>query len=247
MNTADESLSDSQCDQHIVTAIDCSDITRVDYNSTVNHRRTQTPGNVIPVRITTRTGQYDDGKGEFLIYTRKLTKHFCVLSLSRNLKTNLLEKDITSKGPSVTNMRVFPSRRNTNHQVLKFGLFINNIWDCLLEEDFWPSYVSFTGWVPRGQRPDSRFTKQQHREGIVVRRATRGTRALSRLCFSATTTCYHHDSGTRLRVGSSMHHYSKTWFTSTGSNCCAPMWTSVFCVNMYLNIAVLLKSLNVKQ
>jgi len=122
VHTADEYQSDSQCDQQTITAIACSDVTRVANNSTISHQRTPTPGNVIPVRITTRAEQYDDGKGEFSIYKRNRTKHFCVLGLSRNLNTDLLEKDITSKGPSVTNMRVFPSRRNTNKMILKLTI-----------------------------------------------------------------------------------------------------------------------------
>ena len=123
VHTADEYQSDSQCDQPLITAMACSDVTSVANNSTIDHQRTPTTGNVIPVRITARAGQHDDGKGEFSIYKRNRTKHFCVLGLSRNLNTDLLE-NITSKGPSVTNMRVFPSRRNTNKVILKLTISV---------------------------------------------------------------------------------------------------------------------------
>ena len=73
VHTADEYQPDSQFDQQTITAIACSDVTRVTYNPTISYQRTPTPGNVIPVRITTQAEQYDDGKGEFSIYKRKRT------------------------------------------------------------------------------------------------------------------------------------------------------------------------------
>jgi len=108
-------------------------------------RDTLVKGIAIPVRVTRRTGHHVDADGDnedFTPYTRKRTKHYCVLGLNRTLNVDLLKKVITSKGPSVSSMRVYPSRRNSSKVILRLNLTDDELCDRVLDEGFWPSFVT---------------------------------------------------------------------------------------------------------
>ena len=71
------------------------------------------------------------------------------LGLNRTLNVELLKKVITSKGPSVSSVRVYPSRRNSSKVILKLNLNDDELCDRVLDEGFWPSFVTCRRWGPR--------------------------------------------------------------------------------------------------
>lgn len=123
----------------------------------------------IPVRITNRDSNilnqpdsdgYDENK-------RNRTKRYCVLGLSSNVNINVLSAVVTRKGPKVTTIRVFPLRHNPRKVLVRMNVMADKNADKVLEDGFWPDYVTCTVWRPRQQqttyvRPP-RFLREQRR------------------------------------------------------------------------------------
>ncbi|KAL4224445.1 hypothetical protein ACF0H5_017897 [Mactra antiquata] len=103
-------------------------------------------GNGISVRITPR----DNGdQNDFETYRRKRPRRFCLLGLSKNVNTDVLSSVISQKGPIVTNMTVFPTRNNPDKVVIRLNVRDSEYADRLLQNDFWPSYVTCKVWRSR--------------------------------------------------------------------------------------------------
>jgi len=95
--------------------------------------------------VTRRTGHQDDADGDnedFTQYTRKRTKHYCVLRFNKTLNVDLFKKVITSKGRSVSWVRVYPPRRNSSKVILRLNLNDDELCDRVLHEGFFPVFVT---------------------------------------------------------------------------------------------------------
>lgn len=71
----------------------------------------------IPVHFSTRASN-DDG----FSVTRRRTKRFCVLGLSNNVNVDVLTRVVNRKGPTVTNVAVFPLRNNPTKVLLSLNV-----------------------------------------------------------------------------------------------------------------------------
>jgi len=104
----------------------------------------------IPVRVTTRTDTHlePDGANEWNdIPSRRRTKRFCVLGYNRCVDTDVLCQVISRKGPNVSNIRVFTCRRDPTKAVLRINLMADSDAMRVMEEGFWPPYVTCRPWV----------------------------------------------------------------------------------------------------
>lgn len=128
-------------------------------DSSTSHRPNTIKSAPIPVRVTSRrthgSGVHDqhigaDAEG-FTMPTHRHTKRFCVLGLSRNLNINILANEIQSKGPTISNIRVFPCKRDLSKVVIRLNLIANEHSGCVLENGFWPDYITCRPWVARGR------------------------------------------------------------------------------------------------
>ncbi|WAR02247.1 MTO1-like protein [Mya arenaria] len=123
----------------------------------------ETESHPIPVRVTERE--------DFHVVQRKRgNKHFCVLGLSSEVNTELLSTVISTKGPSVKGIRVFPLRKNAKRVLVKLTLASDEQTFCVVEDDFWPSYVTCEPWRSHGSllepRNGSATSRPDGRTGV---------------------------------------------------------------------------------
>ena len=105
----------------------------------LKHRRTvrdnRTPveetGSTIPVHITVGD-DHDDG---FRVQQRKHTKRFCLLGLASRVNEEVLSTVISTKGPTVTPILVFPLR-NSDKVLIRLNVIADEIADIVLENGF---------------------------------------------------------------------------------------------------------------
>lgn len=144
-NQSCEDNSNEQCNsvirtpnENVIAFTHCNSIEVSDSNS-------------IPVRITKREehSQTHDG---FEVFTRKKPRHFCILGLSKNLNPDVLASVVAQKGPEVTNVAVFPMRTNPNKVVVKLSIKNNDQTEIVMNNRFWPSYVSCRPWRSRSSQ-----------------------------------------------------------------------------------------------
>jgi len=106
-------------------------------------------GSPIPVVITTRSNTERIPEDDFVVPRPKRLWHFCVLGLSKNMSVKLLKRDIEQQGPTVYNMRVMPSQRNSDIVILRLSVFANELDSCVMDDDFWSHYVTCRPWSSR--------------------------------------------------------------------------------------------------
>ncbi|KAL4219954.1 hypothetical protein ACF0H5_020365 [Mactra antiquata] len=123
--------------------------------------------NAISVRITSRDERVSH-QDDFEIYRRKRTKHYCVLGLSKNVNTSVLSSVVSQKGLNVTNIAVFPMRNNPNKVIVKLNIRDNDQSERVLDDGFWPSYVSCRPW--RSKSALQRFIPPRIRRNVDWRR-----------------------------------------------------------------------------
>lgn len=123
----------------------------------------------IPVRITTRDTSISNQPGNdgFDVKVRSRTKRYCILGLSSKVNIDVLSAVVTRKGPKVTTIRVFPLRNNPRKVLVRLNVMADSNADKVLENGFWPDYVTCTEWKPRQQQASRvrppRFRREQRR------------------------------------------------------------------------------------
>ncbi|KAL4223406.1 hypothetical protein ACF0H5_016877 [Mactra antiquata] len=124
----------------------------------------QSKGAQIPVRLTYRDNKHsyrDVSTDGFTVQTRRRTKRVCILGLSHNVNTIALTNDVQSKGPKITNIRVFPCKRNPSKVVICMNLVADENYERVLDCDFWPPYVTCKPWLSRSRRQPVNSSNQR--------------------------------------------------------------------------------------
>ncbi|XP_060557422.1 uncharacterized protein LOC132717863 [Ruditapes philippinarum] len=98
--------------------------------------------------------------------TTKHTCHFCLLGFRRSMNRNILHSFISKGGylaneigpfqaPTVYTIRTFPMRRYRDRVVVRVNVAADFSADLLLNDRFWPSYMSCEPWKSRTFRQRS--------------------------------------------------------------------------------------------
>lgn len=106
-------------------------------------------GKPIPVRITTE---------EEFQTLRKRTKCYCVLGLSNKVNVRVLSTVINRKGSSVSNIRIFPLRKQPGKVLVRLNLHADSKADTVLSSNFWRDYIRCVLWEARRTPVNSRNT-----------------------------------------------------------------------------------------
>lgn len=101
----------------------------------------------IPVRMVPRLSQEH---AEGYASGRRRTKRFFVGWFSNRISIDKLSTFVTNRGPKVTMMRKFISRRNPNKSGIRLYVESNDYADLVLEDGFWPKDIVCRPWLSRG-------------------------------------------------------------------------------------------------
>lgn len=102
--------------------------------------------NPIPVRMVPRKSLRNDGYSS----GRHRTKRYFVGGFSNTISTDKLSTFITNRGPKVTMIRKFTSRKRPNKAILRINIEANEYADLVMEDGFWPRDIVCRRWLSRG-------------------------------------------------------------------------------------------------
>lgn len=111
---------------------------------------------------------YDDD--DFLQYVKKKPKRFYLGGFKPGVTPDLIRNFVSKRGPSVTWVRIWHSRRNPNSVVIRLNIEDNNYAECITSPNFWPRGVVCRPWVNKsgnmsGRRDASRFLYERQMYG----------------------------------------------------------------------------------
>lgn len=105
-------------------------------------------------KIPTRTTDRSDGHnaGGFIVSPRKHTKRYFVGGFKNRITENDIYKYVSSRGPKVTMVRIFPSKRNKSDVIVRVNVEDNENSSLLESDYFWPEGYTCQPWLSRTQR-----------------------------------------------------------------------------------------------
>ena len=143
---SDSTRSTSQA-QSTVTLNDCtSSITNVGnipVHCTGNGQRSSTFG------MTEDLESFVDNDADFLQYVKKKSKRFYLGGFKPEVTHDIIRTYVKRRGPTVTWLRIWPSKRNPNNVIIRLNVEDNEYADRLTSTHFWPRGVRCRPWVDK--------------------------------------------------------------------------------------------------
>lgn len=134
-------------------------------------------GKPIPVRVTTRSsGTQTDDYVDFSVAServRRRSKRFYVGGYDETVTTDYVSRFVSKKGPKVTLVRIFPSRKD-NKVTIRLNVEADSNADLVLQRGFWPRGVICRPWMSRAvlrrRRDSARNSVREERDDGYRRR-----------------------------------------------------------------------------
>ncbi|KAH3800858.1 hypothetical protein DPMN_154501 [Dreissena polymorpha] len=107
---------------------------------------------------------------DFQLVKSKRTERYCVRGLSRKVNLEVLTQVLRKKGLLVKYIESFPVRANPEKALVKICLVNDENSHRIMEDDFWPSYVTCERWRSREEiRGGLSKNRKLSRHGYVPR------------------------------------------------------------------------------
>ena len=104
----------------------------------------------------------DDDDEDFTEYIRRPPKRFYIGGFTADVSTQKIFRYINKRGPTVTWIRAWPSKRNPNSAIIRLNVVDNHASSILLDKSFWPKGVICRPWKNRQSRyQNAGFRSQQ--------------------------------------------------------------------------------------
>lgn len=107
----------------------------------------------IPVRITTRTtGSQTDDYMDFPVLngrSRMRSKRFYVGGFDTTVTADDIASLVSRKGPKVTMVRIFPSRRQSDRVIIRLNVEADDNAELVTKRRFWPKGIVCRPWLSR--------------------------------------------------------------------------------------------------